>query len=71
MITGDFFQLPPVSGKGSAPSRFAFEADTWNSVVKRTIMLKQVFRQKDESKYDLYYHMRVTHDTFSLCQDSE
>lgn len=46
IITGDFFQLPPVPEKG-AMARFAFEAATWNTVIDHTIGLTQVFRQKD------------------------
>ena len=46
-MTGDFFQLPPVS-KGVA--KFAFEAKCWTECVKRTVNLNQVFRQKDQSQ---------------------
>ena len=47
VVTGDFFQLPPVS-KGSTPVRFAFEATAWKETIKRAIKLTKVFRQKDE-----------------------
>lgn len=48
IITGDFFQLPPVNP--NKVSKFAFEAKSWSTVVQRTVMLTQVFRQKDGSK---------------------
>lgn len=47
IITGDFFQLPPVS-KGGASVRFAFEAVTWEQTLEKAIKLTKVFRQKDE-----------------------
>lgn len=46
VITGDFFQLPPVT-KGQKTPKFAFEADNWAKCIKRTVNLTQVFRQKD------------------------
>lgn len=48
VITGDFFQLPPVpDGGGKKDIKFAFEAATWNTSIDHTIGLTQVFRQKD------------------------
>lgn len=46
IITGDFFQLPPVPDYGRI-AKFAFDADTWNTSIEHTIGLTQVFRQKD------------------------
>ncbi|KAI0825695.1 hypothetical protein BC629DRAFT_1449403 [Irpex lacteus] len=46
VVTGDFFQLPPVN-KGSAAVRFAFEAEYWKQTIKKTFNLTQVFRQRD------------------------
>ena len=46
VITGDFFQLPPVPDQGRI-ARFAFEANTWSTTIERTIGLTQIFRQKD------------------------
>jgi len=47
VITGDFFQLPPVANRGQL-SKFAFEATSWNKAVPNTIKLTSVFRQKDQ-----------------------
>ena len=49
IITGDFFQLPPVPDPGKV-SKFAFDAATWKTSVEHTIGLTQVFRQKDPGK---------------------
>ena len=46
VITGDFFQLPPVPDHGQV-AKFAFDAATWNTSIEHTIGLTQVFRQKD------------------------
>ena len=48
VITGDFFQLPPVpDGSKQRDIKFAFEGVTWGVSLDHTIGLKQVFRQKD------------------------
>ena len=49
VITGDFFQLPPVPDYGKI-SKFAFDAATWNTSIEHTIGLTQVFRQKDPGR---------------------
>ena len=53
VITGDFFQLPPVPDFGKV-AKFAFDAHTWKTSISHTIGLTQVFRQKDPGKFDLY-----------------
>lgn len=52
VITGDFFQLPPVPDNGRL-ARFAFEAATWSTSISHTIGLTQIFRQKDPGRSDL------------------
>ena len=49
VITGDFFQLPPVPDFGSKGRevKFAFDAGTWSTSIHHTIGLTEVFRQKD------------------------
>lgn len=49
VITGDFFQLPPVTPSGKEVC-FAFESSAWKTSIERIITLTQVFRQKDDSK---------------------
>ena len=46
VVTGDFFQLPPVPERERA-AKFAFEATTWNTCIEHTILLSHIFRQKD------------------------
>ena len=50
VITGDFFQLPPVPDYGRV-AKFSFDAATWNTSIEHTIGLTQVFRQKDPGAY--------------------
>ncbi len=49
VITGDFFQLPPVPDydNKSRGVKFAFDAGTWSTAINHTIGLTEVFRQKD------------------------
>jgi len=61
VITGDFFQLPPVP-EGGKPARFCFDAHSWNTVVEHTIGLHHVFRQKDPGK--------AKHPTYSVIPSS-
>ncbi|GAA5929992.1 uncharacterized protein JCM15063_004685 [Sporobolomyces koalae] len=56
VVTGDFFQLPPVT-KGVVPT-FAFEAKSWKESIDHTVNLTQVFRQKDTSFIDMLNEMR-------------
>ena len=46
VITGDFFQLPPVAKRGQV-KKFAFQADKWDVVVPHKVRLTRVFRQTD------------------------
>lgn len=55
VITGDFYQLPPVFKQEQdiygnqlelQEQLLAFQAKSWESVVPMTVELKQVFRQK-------------------------
>lgn len=48
ILTGDFFQLPPVT-RDREPT-FAFEAETWDETISCSFNLTKVFRQKDQSK---------------------
>lgn len=49
VITGDFFQLPPVPDYDNKArgAKFAFDATTWPTAIHHTIGLTEVFRQKD------------------------
>jgi ATP-dependent DNA helicase PIF1 len=48
VITGDFFQLPPVPDNSTGRAvKFAFDAGTWSTAIDHTIGLTEVFRQKD------------------------
>ncbi|KAL7327386.1 DNA helicase [Mucor circinelloides] len=57
IVTGDFFQLPPVN-KDRA-SKFAFEAASWRAAITQTVLLTQVFRQKDETFVRILNEMRL------------
>lgn len=65
VITGDFYQLPPVPDKDSSSSnnneqlsKFVFEADSWEQAIPATVELRRVFRQKDSSFSSMLNELR-------------
>ena len=53
ILSGDFFQLPPVPDRldgVDVPSAFAFEAESWESCIGRPYFLNKVFRQKEQGR---------------------
>ncbi len=48
IFCGDFFQLPPVTRKGEAQSRFAYESDAWKALSPSICYLHESHRQQDE-----------------------
>ncbi|KIY71873.1 hypothetical protein CYLTODRAFT_450370 [Cylindrobasidium torrendii FP15055 ss-10] len=56
IVTGDFFQLPPVM-KGGTP-KFAFEAKLWKQAIELEFNLTKVFRQSDETFIQMLNEMR-------------
>lgn len=64
---GDFYQLPPVGKREFLPDGtetkegaiFAFECPAWKEVIRSSIILKEVFRQKgDQTFIDMLNDMR-------------
>lgn len=54
IVTGDFFQLPPVTRNNQEPI-FAFESPAWKNSLDCTVNLTHVFRQKDSGEsYRVY-----------------
>ena len=48
VVTGDFFQLPPiVKGADDGSPRFCFQAESWKRAVPHTMNLTTIYRQKD------------------------
>ena len=57
MVTGDFFQLPPVRPQN--PYKFfAFQADCWNECFDKQIHLTRVFRQSDTDLVEMLQEIR-------------
>ncbi|MCE8163398.1 MAG: AAA family ATPase [Candidatus Moeniiplasma glomeromycotorum] len=53
ILTGDFFQLPPVKSK-----IFCFEAKKWNHVLSHTINLNKIYRQQEPKLINLLNEIR-------------
>jgi ATP-dependent DNA helicase PIF1 len=58
VVTGDFFQLPPVAEKDRV-AKFSFDSATWNTCIEHTILLTDVFRQKDATFAGMLNEMRL------------
>ncbi|MGM0482495.1 MAG: AAA family ATPase [Patescibacteria group bacterium] len=56
VLSGDFFQLPPVSPSGRT---FAFESAVWRKARPVTCYLDEQFRQTDESMHKLLKALRA------------
>ena len=59
VVTGDFFQLPPVPEGGSREAKFAFAATSWNTCIQHTILLTHVFRQRDPEFAGMLNELRL------------
>ncbi|CAN0109584.1 unnamed protein product [Pylaiella littoralis] len=58
VLSGDFFQLPPVSRRGEPEKNLCFEAKSWKACVEETVELKLVFRQRDNKFVKLLSKVR-------------
>ncbi|KUI57461.1 ATP-dependent DNA helicase PIF1 [Cytospora mali] len=57
VVTGDFFQLPPVTQSGKDVF-FAFQSDAWKESIEKTVTLTKVFRQKENHFVELLNELR-------------
>jgi ATP-dependent DNA helicase PIF1 len=53
VVSGDFAQLPPVPDRDrktneNIPAAFAFEASSWHTCISHHVVLRKVFRQRDQ-----------------------
>lgn len=48
VLTGDFFQLPPINK--AAQVKYCFQSPIWQKCINKTILLTKVFRQKGDNK---------------------
>ncbi|CEP61666.1 DNA helicase PIF1 LALA0_S03e08064g [Lachancea lanzarotensis] len=51
ILSGDFFQLPPVNKNNNSATKFAFHAGAWKEAIESTIMLQKVFRQQGDAEF--------------------
>lgn len=70
VLTGDFFQLPPVADRDPSVPKppFCFESRVWREAIDNTICLTQVFRQKDEELINLLNSIRFGDVTTELAK---
>lgn len=48
ILCGDFLQLPPVDKSDNKVPDYCFSAECWNSCIKHTIHLTEIFRQNND-----------------------
>ncbi|MFA6018391.1 MAG: AAA family ATPase [Patescibacteria group bacterium] len=58
VFVGDFFQLPPVSRQGEAPTRFAFDSRAWADVDPTVCYLSEQYRQEDPAFLEILSALR-------------
>ncbi|KAG6970429.1 hypothetical protein JG688_00004869 [Phytophthora aleatoria] len=72
ILSGDFFQLPPVGrrmrdqGAGSAPPLLCFESSAWVRDITETVVLKEIFRQRDDEFVRILNAFRVGRPTAAM-----
>lgn len=54
IVTGDFFQLPPVKSK-----ELCFESISWAEVIYKEVVLKTIMRQRDPIFQDILNEIRI------------
>ena len=57
-VCRDFLQLPPVD-KSGRETKFCFEVPAWDRCIQRTILLKKVFRQREEKFIGILNRVRI------------
>ncbi|KAA8909221.1 hypothetical protein TRICI_004611 [Trichomonascus ciferrii] len=63
VLTGDFFQLPPIVDRSSA-SPYVFKAKSWAEAIQHKVVMTQVFRQQSDTKFiDLLNQLRLNQIT--------
>jgi len=58
ILLGDFYQLPPV-GKTEQERKFCFESPIWANVIKKTVILREIMRQKDPVFQKVLHEVRI------------
>lgn len=58
ILCGDFFQLPPVGLSQNPKIKFLFESEAWAACVQQTVLLIEIFRQKESGFTTILNEMR-------------
>ena len=61
ILTGDFYQLPPIENKGEPESgKFCFESTNWNTTFpcENQVVLSKIFRQNDQQYINILNEIR-------------
>ncbi|PIP32080.1 AAA family ATPase, partial [bacterium (Candidatus Gribaldobacteria) CG23_combo_of_CG06-09_8_20_14_all_37_87_8] len=69
IVSGDFFQLPPISKGGGEPAQFAFKADSWGKAKFTVCYLTEQYRQDDSVFLTMLSAIRVNSFGFEHLQN--
>ena len=58
VFLGDFYQLPPV-GKTEQERKFCFESPIWTDIIEKTVILREIMRQKDPIFQKILQEVRI------------
>lgn len=58
VMSGDFFQLPPINRGGSRAGNFVVYADVWQELKPVVLYLQQQYRQQDDKLHDILAALR-------------
>ena len=58
ILLGDFYQLPPI-GKTEQEQKFCFESPIWTNVIEKTVILREIMRQKDPIFQKILQEVRI------------
>ncbi|XP_076241392.1 pif1 DNA helicase [Calliopsis andreniformis] len=67
ILCGDFFQLPPVSGR-DRKAKFCFQSNSWEKCVHLNFELQQVHRQKDPIFVKILNNIRIGRVTDDIAE---
>lgn len=59
ILCGDFFQLPPIKGRGDKDGNFVFESDIWNNMDIKICYLEEQYRQTDKKLLKILSDIRA------------
>ncbi len=74
VLSGDFFQLPPIRKKDEKKAKFVYESQSWKEMDIKICYLTRQFRQNEDDIMEVLQNIRdnkVDENTFALLDDAK